>query len=65
MKKFLKKSLLIGFFLAGFAMMSMAFICVPISVDCGDGTGGSAYACGESTAEIIQNAMLMADDICD
>lgn len=61
MKKFLRKGVFVSF---GFTMVSMALVCVPISVDCGDGAEAAGWVCGETTSDMIINAMLIAEDVC-
>jgi hypothetical protein len=63
MKKVIKKSLLVSLLLVSFTMVSMA-ICVPVTVDCGNGTGTNGMACGDTTGEIVEEAMDLADAFC-
>lgn len=65
MKKLFKKSFLVVLFLAGFASVSMAEDCFTVAVDCGDGTGGYALACGDTVEEIIDEAWELAELICE
>ncbi|MDQ2179541.1 hypothetical protein [Marinifilum sp. D714] len=38
--------------------------CITVSIDCGNGTGTNTVACGETTAEIVKEAMEVADVVC-
>ena len=38
--------------------------CMTAAVDCGDGTGTNAIACGDTVAEIAKEANEIADAFC-
>ena len=67
MKKSFFSILFVVLFLAGFSNISNAETnekCLTVTVDCGDGNGGYGLACGNTSAELISEALELADVIC-
>jgi hypothetical protein len=50
--------------MVGFTKTSSALHCLTVYVECDDGSGGSGLACGETTEELIENALELSEVIC-
>lgn len=64
MKKYLLTLFIVGILMVGFTKTSSALHCLTVYVECDDGSGGSGLACGETTEELIENALELSEVIC-